>query len=133
LNSTKSSPYIKIGFGVGKHQRNIDLFGYVETLPGVTFQLPRIYKSESIKAAGNILYMEGGGGYLYKLSDTFGLKGEIQYTRLMTNDKESDTVTTERIDDVEERESITDKYKYNCDYVSAFISLNFFFGAPKSK
>lgn len=133
LKSNKGSPYIKVGAGMGMHKQYINLFGFIEPNFGTSLSLPRINRYQSLRLAKNVYYIESGGGYLFKLNETFGLKAEIQYARLMTNNKDGDFVSTEKTDTSETAETIREKYKYNCVYVTAFIGFNIFFGGPKAK
>ncbi len=128
FTNANARPYLKFGSGGGNYKSSVDVVGLIKMLESETEYFDGAAR---VNVKGKF-YLEGGGGCLFKLTDTIGIGSEILYSRLMTKDSKADIETTmEMFASTQEiREEIV---KFNCDYISVFISLNIFFGGSKSK
>lgn len=129
LISHNALSYLKFGVGMGNCKSSFDMPGYI-IIPDAERSNFNWTVNMDI---GRKFYFEGGGGYLFKLSDTFAIGSEILYSRLMTKNTWIDIDITMETADSTQREKDRGEVKYNCDYISAFINFSIFLGGSNSR
>lgn len=106
----KASPYLKFGGGFGKYKGD----GEVKA-EGVSVDFKTDLDSK--------LYISGGGGIIYMVSQNIALRGEALFTHL-TTDGAKGKVTVSGVSEEVEMDS-------NIQHFSFFAGLTFFFGGEK--
>ncbi len=116
------SPFIKMGAGWGKLKGTADMPGHV-VYPGYTMTINR---TADASYDGDI-YLDVGGGLLYRFSDKLGISGELLFTHLTTDGNSGKVTTKTQADGDYQEEEERKILDYSSSYINLFLNLTLFF------